>query len=85
MWYLLTCSCLQGLSCPIVNPEIDFLSGSLVRFIYKVVPPAGPDLHQNCLTSKMVCWPPLPCYLTLVLRKVSEVERLLRLYVLLTI
>ena len=34
----LTCPCLHGLSCPIVNPEIDFLLGSLVRFIYKIVP-----------------------------------------------
>lgn len=33
-----TCSCLKGLSCLIVSPEIDFLPESLVRFIYKVIP-----------------------------------------------
>lgn len=52
----LTCSCLQGLSCLIVNPEIDFLPGSLVRFIYKVVPQAWSSSElfssQNgCLAS----------------------------------
>lgn len=48
----LTCSCLPGLSCPIVNPEIDFLLGSLVRFIYKIVPQAWSSSElfswQNC-------------------------------------
>lgn len=47
-----TCSCLHGLSCPIVNPEIDFLLGSLVRFIYKIVPQAWSSSElfswQNC-------------------------------------
>lgn len=63
-----------GLSCPIVNPEIDFLPGSLVRFIYKVAP--APCAWSS---SELFGWQngplaSLPCLLAPVLRKGPEFQ-----------